>query len=467
MQVSDLGLRSPTESEQEAYIDAQGTIIGLAPYLAPIASQVRLSVAENLPQAYIDSGWRIVVPTVALSGSQGEYLPGMVMREILRVATLQPERTSRSGMTDEQLTRLAFDLEINEHLHALQPVIQLNPEVDKRPEDYDQPDYSTAEELYSALRTPDDNQSNTSGDTQPSGSPEDPDEEPEAPEGGEQETGNSTQEQQSFVDEKTLEAALDQLGVQKLPDMDKTLAQQNMQALARLEAINERRNQQASGKLLDWILEETESDKPNWKSELTAVVRLAASQRSRGSMRRTYRSYNRLNGVMGGKIIYPTRLNSKPTIYVGIDTSSSMLEKGDLNSAVTHLADILETVSGLADIYSVSIDADIHAIQKLFTVNDLTLYGGGGTELAPFFDELNSYEQGGNRNAGKSANLAILVTDGEVDWQQIKLKLAEHHTYRTVILTTKPLEETERTALEQVMSDLPVAAQPKIIEVTP
>lgn len=364
MQVSDLGLRSPTESEQEAYIDAQGTIIGLAPYLAPIASQVRLSAAENLPQAYIDSGWRIVVPTAALSGSQSEYLPGMVMREILRMATLQPERTKRSGMTDEQLTRLAFDLEINEHLHALQPVIQLNPEADKRPEDYNQPDYSTAEELYSALRTPDDNQSNTSGDTQPSGSPEDPDEEPEAPEGGEQETGNSTQEQQSFVDEKTLEAALDQLGVQKLPDMDKTLAQQNMQALARLEAINERRNQQASGKLLDWILEETESDKPNWKSELTAVVRLAASQCSRGSMRRTYRSYNRLNGVMGGKIIYPTRLNSKPTIYVGIDTSSSMLEKGDLNSAVTHLADILETVSGLADIYSVSIDADIHAIRS-------------------------------------------------------------------------------------------------------
>lgn len=467
MQVSDLGLRTPTDNEQEAYIDAQGTIIGLAPYLAPIASQVRLSVAENLPQAYIDSGWRIVVPTAALSGSQGEYLPGMVMREILRVATLQSERTNRSGMTDEQLTRLAFDLEINEHLHALQPVIQLNPEADKRPEDYNQPDYSTAEELYSALRTPDDNQSNTSGDTQPSGSPEDPDEEPEAPEGGEQETGNSTQEQQSFVDEKTLEAALDQLGVQKLPDMDKTLAQQNMQALARLEAINERRNQQASGKLLDWILEETESDKPNWKSELTAVVRLAASQRSRGSMRRTYRSYNRLNGVMGGKIIYPTRLNSKPAIYVGIDTSSSMLEKGDLNSAVTHLADILETVSGLADIYSVSIDADIHAIQKLFTVNDLTLYGGGGTELAPFFDELNSYEQGGNRNAGKSANLAILVTDGEADWNQVKLKLAEHHTYRTVILTTQPLEETKRAVFDQVMSDLPVAAQPKIIEVTP
>jgi hypothetical protein len=467
MQVSNLGLRSPTESEQEAYIDAQGIIVGLAPYLAPIASQVRLSVAENLPQAYIDSGWRIVVPTAALSGSQSEYLPGMVMREILRMATLQPERTKRSGMTDEQLTRLAFDLEINEHLHALQPVIQLNPEADKRPEDYTQPDYSTAEELYSALRTPDDNQSNTSGDTQPSGSPEDPDEEPEAPEGGEQESGNGTQEQESFVDEKTLEAALDQLGVQKLPDMDKTLAQQNMQALARLEAINERRNQQAGGKLLDWILEETESDKPNWKSELTAIVRLAASQRSRGSMRRTYRSYNRLNGVMGGKIIYPTRLNSKPTIYVGIDTSSSMLEKGDLNSAATHLADILETVSGLADIYSVSIDTDIHAIQKLFTVNDLTLYGGGGTELAPFFDELNSYEQGGNRNAGKSANLAILVTDGEADWNQVKLKLAEHHTYQTVILTTKPLEETERTALEQVMSDLPVAAQPKIIEVTP
>ena len=467
MQVSDLGLRSPTESEQEAYIDAQGTVIGLAPYLAPIASQVRLSVAENLPQAYIDSGWRIVVPTAALGGSQGEYLPGMVMREILRVATLQPERTNRSGMTDEQLTRLSFDLEINEHLHALQPVIHLNPEVDKRPEDYDQPDYSTAEELYSALRTPEENQSNTGGDTQPSGSPEGNEEEPETPEGDEQEPGNGHQEQESFVDEKTLEAALDQLGVQKLPDMDKTLAQQNMQALARLEAINERRNQQAGGQLLDWILEETESDKPNWKSELTAVVRLAASQRSRGSMRRTYRSYNRLNGVMGGKIIYPTRLNSKPAIYVGIDTSSSMLEKGDLNSAVTHLADILETVSGLADIYSVSIDADIHAIQKLFTVNDLTLYGGGGTELAPFFDELNSYEQGGNRNAGKSANLAILVTDGEVDWQQIKLKLAEHHTYRTVILTTKPLEETERTALEQVMSDLPVAAQPKIIEATP
>lgn len=464
MQVSDLGLRSPTESEQEAYIDAQGTVIGLAPYLAPIASQVRLSVTENLPQAYIDSGWRIVVPTAALSGSQSEYLPGMVMREILRMATLQPERTKRSGMTDEQLTRLAFDLEINEHLHALQPVIQLNPEVDKRPEDYGQPDYSTAEELYSALRTPENQDSNSVGDDS---APEIPEEESETPESGEQESGSESQESENFVDKKTLEAALDQLGVQKLPDMDKTLAQQNMQALARLEAINERRNQQAGGKLLDWILEETESDKPNWKSELTAVVRLAASQRSRGSMRRTYRSYNRLNGVMGGKIIYPTRLNSKPAIYVGIDTSSSMLEKGDLNSAVTHLADILETVSGLADIYSVSIDVDIHAIQKLFTVNDLTLYGGGGTELAPFFDELNSYEQGGNRNAGKSANLAILVTDGEVDWQQIKLKLAEHHTYRTVILTTKPLEETERTALEQVMSDLPVAAQPKIIEVTP
>ena len=464
MQVSEMGLRTPTDNEQEAYIDAQGTVIGLAPYLAPIASQVRLSVTENLPQAYIDSGWRIVVPTAALSGSQREYLPSMVMREILRMATLQPERTKRSGMTDEQLTRLAFDLEINEHLNALQPVIQLNPEADKRPEDYNQPDYSTAEELYSALRTPENQDSNSVGDDS---TPETPEEESEIPESGEQESGNESQESENFVDEKTLEAALDQLGVQKLPDMDKTLAQQNMQALARLEAINERRNQQAGGKLLDWILEETESDKPNWKSELTAVVRLAASQRSRGSMRRTYRSYNRLNGVMGGKIIYPTRLNSKPTIYIGIDTSNSMLEKGHLNSAVTHLADILETVSGLADIYSISIDANIHTIQKLLTMNDLTLYGGGGTELAPFFDELNSYEQGGNRNAGKSANLAILVTDGEADWNQVKLKLAEHHTYQTVILTTKPLEETDRTALEQVMSDLPPAAQPKIIEVTP
>lgn len=464
MQVSELGLRTPTDSEQEAYIDAQGTIIGLAPYLAPIASQVRLSVAENLPQAYIDSGWRIVVPTAALSGSQREYLPSMVMREILRMATLQPERTKRSGMTNEQLTRLAFDLEINEHLNALQPIIRLNPKADKRPEDYNQPDYSTAEELYSALRTPENQDSNSVGDDS---APETSEEEPETPEGDEQESGNGTQEQESFVDEKTLEAALDQLGVQKLPDMDKTLAQQNIQALARLEAINNRRNQQAGGKLLDWILEETESDKPNWKSELTAVVRLAASQRSRGSMRRTYRSYNRLNGVMGGKIIYPTRLNSKPAIYIGIDTSNSMLEKGHLNSAVTHLADILETVSGLADIYSISIDANIHTVQKLLTMNDLTLYGGGGTELAPFFDELNSYEQGGNRNAGKSANLAILVTDGEADWNQVKLKLAEHHTYQTVILTTKPLEETDRTALEQVMSDLPPAAQPKIIEVTP
>ena len=309
MQVSELGLRTPTDSEQEAYIDAQGTVIGLAPYLAPIASQVRLSVAENLPQAYIDSGWRIVVPTAALSGSQCEYLPSMVMREILRMATLQPERTKRSGMTDEQLTRLAFDLEINEHLHALQPVIQLNPEADKRPEEYNQPGYSTAEELYSALRAPENQDSNSVGDDS---TPETPEEESEIPESGEQESGNESQESENFVDEKTLEAALDQLGVQKLPDMDKTLAQQNMQALARLEAINERRNQQAGGKLLDWILEETESDKPNWKSELTAVVRLAASQRSRGSMRRTYRSYNRLNGVMGGKIIYPTRLNSKP-----------------------------------------------------------------------------------------------------------------------------------------------------------
>jgi predicted metal-dependent peptidase len=464
MQVSELGLRTPTDSEQEAYIDAQGIVIGLAPYLAPIASQVRLSVAENLPQAYIDSGWRIVVPTAALTGSQVEYLPSMVMREILRIATLQPERTKRSGMTNEQLTRLAFDLEINEHLHALQPVIQLNPEADKRPEDYNQPDYSTAEELYSALRTPENQDNNSVGDDS---TPETPEEEPETPESDERESGNESQESENFVDEKTLEAALDQLGVQKLPDMDKTLAQQNMQALARLEAINNRRHQQAGGKLLDWILEETESDKPNWKSELTAVVRLAASQRSRGSMRRTYRSYNRLNGVMGGKIIYPTRLNSKPAIYVGIDTSSSMLEKGDLNSAVTHLADILETVSGLADIYSISIDADIHTVQKLLTMNDLTLYGGGGTELAPFFDELNSYEQGGNRNAGKPANLAILVTDGEADWNQVKLKLAEHHTYRTVILTTKPLEETKRAALEQVMSNLPVTTQPKIIEVTP
>jgi predicted metal-dependent peptidase len=461
MQVSELGLRTPTDSEQEAYIDAQGTVIGLAPYLAPIASQVRLSVAENLPQAYIDSGWRIVVPTVALSGSQVEYLPSMVMREILRMATLQPERTKRSGMTNEQLTRLAFDLEINEHLTALQPTITLNGDTDKLPEDYRLSGHNTAEEFYTKLQTPE-NDTNSEEQSQPAkdGEELDNDQEGDQPDS----TPGDQQEEDSFVDEKTLAEALDQLGVQKVEEMQKTLAQQNVQALARIEAENARRSQNAGGKLLEWVLED-KANMPDWKSELLAVVRHAATQRSNGSNRRTYRSYNRLNSIMGGQIIYPKRLNSKPAIYVGIDTSGSMTEKGDLNNAVTHLANILDTVSTLADIYTVSIDTNIHSIQKLSNVNNLTLVGGGGTALAPFFDELNSYEQGGNKNAGKPANLAILVTDGEADWVQVKDTLKEPHNYKTIIVTTKKMKSKAENVFSRAMNELPAVNRPKIITV--
>lgn len=538
-------VRKATEHEMEVFIHhaAELTRFGMVPYFAPIINEIRV-VMINTNKAYVDKDWRVALPEGSLDSFDAKDTPVEIIREVLRLVILQHDRAAKNVMSDEEVTRVSFDLEINQRLNGFNGRLKLNRDgeeiVDLLPEDYDLPAFGIAEEYYSTVLsymresempdmagggvgapqgsnanpqggsggaggssgTPQDGDGGTgspagsmsgsasgasiSGSSSNAGSPDNSDS------GGSEDDGNGEEgntsgaggdatdeedDQESgtvaktgsskFVTEAELVAMMDAVGLQRADSQTKRRKRNDMLALVQEEMRSKSIGFGAGNTLLDWVAKSEAGNTAHWSEMLRRVLVIASNQRMAGDTIRTYRRPNfRLQCALPDtRIILPTTYDVRPNVYVGVDTSGSMMNSEDIGRALGNIERIFEEFQTRAEVRISAIDTELGEFQSVKQIKDIEFTGGGGTDMVPFINALNSYESGADKGH-PPATLGILITDGYIDWEDVADALQEKHNYKLAIVLTSKHAEDVVESMEKHFNGLLPDVRPEIIPVT-
>lgn len=534
-------VRKATEHEMEVFIHhaAELTRFGMVPYFAPIINEIRV-VMINTNKAYVDKDWRVALPEGSLDSFDAKDTPVEIIREVLRLVILQHDRAAKNVMSDEEVTRVSFDLEINQRLNGFNGRLKLNRDgeeiVDLLPEDYDLPAFGIAEEYYSTVLsymresempdmagggagapqgsnanpqggsggaggssgtpqdgdggsgTPTGSQSGSassasiSGSSSNAGSPDNSDSDEESDEEGNNPgaNGDATDEEDDpesgtgaktgsskFVTEAELVAMMDAVGLQRADNQTKRRKRNDMLALVQEEMRSKSIGSGAGNTLLDWVAKSEAGNTAHWSEMLRRVLVIASNQRMAGDTIRTYRRPNfRLQCALPDtRIILPTTYDVRPNVYVGVDTSGSMMNSEDIGRALGNIERIFEEFQTRAEVRISAIDTELGEFQSVKQIKDIEFTGGGGTDMVPFINALNSYESGADREH-PPATLGILITDGYIDWEDVADALQEKHNYKLAIVLTSKHAEDVVESMEKHFNGLLPDVRPEIIPVT-
>lgn len=142
-----------------------------------------------------------------------------------------------------------------------------------------------------------------------------------------------------------------------------------------------------------------------WESKLRSEVHNAI-EFVRGMIERTTSKPYRRQAIFGygpDSPIMPGWHAPRPEVVVVIDTSGSM-GTAELTRAVSEAAGILESMD--ASVTLMTNDADIHGpIQKISSVDEIELHGGGGTDFRPPFQYIAD-------NMEPKPGVCVFITDG-------------------------------------------------------
>lgn len=538
-------VRKATAHEMEVFIHhaAELTRFGMVPYFAPIINEIRV-VMINTNKAYVDKDWRVALPEGSLDSFDAKDTPVEIIREVLRLVILQHDRAAKNVMSDEEVTRVSFDLEINQRLNGFNGRLKLNRDgeeiVDLLPEDYDLPAFGIAEEYYSTVLsymresemqdmgsggagapqggnanpqggsggaggssgTPQDGDggagsptgsmsgsasgASISGASSNAGSPDNSDsggseddgngEEGNNPGAGgdatdeedDQESGTGAKTGSSkFVTEAELVAMMDAVGLQRADSQTKRRKRNDMLALVQEEMRSKSIGSGAGNTLLDWVAKSEAGNTVHWSEMLRRALVIASNQRMAGDTIRTYRRPNfRLQCALPDtRIILPTTYDVRPNVYVGVDTSGSMMNSEDIGRALGNIERIFEEFQTRAEVRISAIDTELGEFQSVKQIRDIEFTGGGGTDMVPFINALNSYESGADKDH-PPATLGILITDGYIDWEDVADALQEKHNYKLAIVLTSKHAEDVVESMEKHFNGLLPDVRPEIIPVT-
>ena len=145
----------------------------------------------------------------------------------------------------------------------------------------------------------------------------------------------------------------------------------------------------------------------DWRTLLGAAFRTSLGAAA-GAGDYTYRRPSRRTASLGGRLVLPSLRRPLPQVAVVIDTSGSVSDV-DLGSALTEVAAITRAVGVTGRNVAVyTCDAAVQTAQTVCRAEDLTLVGGGGTDLRK-----------GIRAAMTRIprpDVAVVLTDGGTPW---------------------------------------------------
>ncbi|MBR7839269.1 hypothetical protein KDL01_38770 [Actinospica durhamensis] len=145
----------------------------------------------------------------------------------------------------------------------------------------------------------------------------------------------------------------------------------------------------------------------DWRAVLAGALRgVLATTRGAGDY--TYRRPSRRTASLGGSIVLPSLRRPLPRLAVVIDTSGSVSDT-DLGDALGEVAGICRSVGLHGDKVSVySCDAAVHTVEQICRAQEISLVGGGGTDLRKGIARAASAHPG--------PDVVVVLTDGMTPW---------------------------------------------------
>jgi predicted metal-dependent peptidase len=156
--------------------------------------------------------------------------------------------------------------------------------------------------------------------------------------------------------------------------------------------------------LLRWA-EELLTPKVDWRRLLAALLRRAVSEVA-GAVDYSYRKPSRRSSVTGG-VVLPALRRPVPEVAVVCDTSGSMTDEL-LAMALTEVDGLLKSLGLSRQLRVLSCDTAVDTVQRVTSTRQITLTGGGGTNMGAGIDAA----------AGLRPRPAVCVvlTDGYTPW---------------------------------------------------
>jgi len=153
-------------------------------------------------------------------------------------------------------------------------------------------------------------------------------------------------------------------------------------------------------------------DEPSqdWRALLGSAFR-ACLAAATGAGDYTYRRPSRRAGSLGGAVVLPGLRWPLPQVAVVVDTSRSVTD-ADLGSALSEVAGISRAVGVRGNRISVySCDAAVHTVQQICAAHEISLVGGGGTDLRRGISRALS--------CAPSPDIIVVLTDGVTPWPTV------------------------------------------------
>ncbi|MFF5084467.1 VWA-like domain-containing protein [Actinoplanes sp. NPDC000266] len=142
----------------------------------------------------------------------------------------------------------------------------------------------------------------------------------------------------------------------------------------------------------------------DWRRALAGAVREAAAWAA-GAVDYTYQRPSR-RGAAVPRVVLPSLRRPMPRVAVVVDTSGSMGDE-ELQAVLGEVSGILRAVGiGRERVAVLACDADVHAVRRVASVGEVTLEGGGGTDMRVGIDQA----------LKERPNIVIVLTDGHTPW---------------------------------------------------
>ncbi|TKK85393.1 VWA domain-containing protein [Herbidospora galbida] len=144
----------------------------------------------------------------------------------------------------------------------------------------------------------------------------------------------------------------------------------------------------------------------DWRQALTGAVREAVAWAG-GAVDYTYRRPSRRSAALRG-VVLPSLRRPLPRVAIVVDTSGSMGDD-DLGAALAEVTGVLREVGVHGNRVTVlACDADVQAVSRVTSAEQVTLAGGGGTDMRV---GITAALAGRDR-----PNVVIVLTDGHTPW---------------------------------------------------
>ncbi|MFJ6837126.1 VWA-like domain-containing protein [Streptomyces sp. NPDC091209] len=144
----------------------------------------------------------------------------------------------------------------------------------------------------------------------------------------------------------------------------------------------------------------------DWRQALSGAVREAAAWAG-GAVDYTYRRPSRRTPALRG-VVLPSLRRPLPRVAVVIDTSGSMGD-GELAAALAEVTGVLREVGVRGNRVTVlACDADVQAVSRVTATEQITLGGGGGTDMRVGIDAALATPD--------RPNIVVVLTDGITPW---------------------------------------------------